>query len=115
MIGLGLAFPLSALDESPAQSASGYSAKTVIDNARVRVLQVTESPGATSPNATRPSRVVYYFTPAKLRRNYPDGTTKVVSFAAGQTVYLAGPDNTRKYSFTNIGTNTVRLMSVQLK
>ncbi|MBV8152106.1 MAG: hypothetical protein JOY59_11150, partial [Candidatus Eremiobacteraeota bacterium] len=98
-----------------AQSASGYSSKTVIDNARVRVVQVTVTPGATSTNVKRLPRVVYYFTPAKQRRNYPDGTTKVVSFAAGQTSYLAGPDDTRKYSFTNIGTNTVRLMSVQLK
>ena len=114
LVYIGLSFALLlALVPGPAQSASGYTRKVILDNARTTVTMSTWLPGATSPSATRGPRVIFYLTATKLKRNYADGHTSLISQAAGSTAYR--PKDPQPNSITNVGTNTVRLYTVTLK
>jgi len=117
LIALGLALAPAVLAEAPASAdLSGYSREIVVNNSKVTVIKATWLPGATNPmiRISIP-RVVYFATKTKFKRTFADGSTRMLSFAAGQTIYEDDQEASAESSLTNVGTGTVQLVTVLLK
>ena len=90
-------------------TGTGFSAKILLDNPNVRVVQATWSPGGVQDMSKRPARTTYYLTDAALRRTYADGRTELVSYKAGDVDYR--PADEVAYSLTNLGSSEARLIA----
>src|ERR1700733_7943300 len=90
LVFIGISFLLLfAIAPGPAQSApGGYTRKVILNNARTNVAIASWLPGATSPSAARPPRVIYYMTAAKFVLKYADGHSATIFHAAGSTTYF---------------------------
>jgi beta-alanine degradation protein BauB len=87
------------------------SHKPVLENARVRVFNVTFAPGARVAWHGHPDHVVSALTDARLRFKLPDGRTRDIAPRAGETLWIqAGPHET-----INMGPKEARLLVVELK
>lgn len=107
-----LAFLISGA--APAQDAAVVNPKTVkvnLDNASVRVLETSLSPGQKEQVHSHPACVIYVITGGKVRSHLPDGKTVDGELAAGATIYR---DPVTHWT-ENIGTTTVHLVIVELK
>jgi quercetin dioxygenase-like cupin family protein len=85
--------------------------KVLLENAKVKVYEVTFKPGDAAPSQLRPNRVIHYQTPGKLTRIYPDGKLEDRTFTAGDTVWIEAAT----YAVKNTGMTTVKLMGIELK
>jgi quercetin dioxygenase-like cupin family protein len=65
----------------------------LLENDKVRVMEVRLKPGEKAPMHNHPnSHVVYVKTDSRLKLTFPDGKDNVVDLKAGQTLWLdAGP------------------------
>jgi quercetin dioxygenase-like cupin family protein len=90
---------------------AGNVYKPVLENARVRVFDVTFAPGAKAAWHEHPDHVVRALTDANLQLKLPDGKTMDVAARAGETMWMeAGPHET-----VNTGANPAHLLVVELK
>lgn len=89
---------------------SGYN--LLMENKKVRVMEMRLKPGEKSPMHNHPNgHVVYVFDDAKFRLSFPDGTSNVFELKAGKTLWIeAGPHETE-----NIGTNEGHNLITELK
>lgn len=111
-LGLAAASP----QDKPAMMASmamaGKAEITILlENAKVKVYEVTFRPGDAAPSQLRPNRVIHYKTPGKLTRVYPDGKLEDRTFAAGDTIWIEAGT----YAVKNTGMTTVKLMGIEVK
>jgi hypothetical protein len=86
-IGLVLILALStAIAQSPALDpvrVAPHIYESVLENARVRVLKVTERTGETAPLHAHPDRVVVYLSPCAWLESGPDGQSAMQSYKLG--------------------------------
>jgi quercetin dioxygenase-like cupin family protein len=90
------------------------NAKTIalkLDNARVRVLDVTLKPGEKEKTHSHPAYVIYIIEGGKIRNHMADGTVTEAEFKAGE-VYYRDP---LTHWAENIGNTTLRIVLVELK
>ena len=85
--------------------------KTLLENEKVRVVEVRFKPGAVSKMQDRSSRAVYYVTDAHFKITMPDGKTVERSLKAGSAAWR-DQDTTE---VTNTGKNEARLIVTYLK
>ena len=85
--------------------------KVLLDNHRVRVLELRLSPGEREPLHSHPDYLVYVLSPATMRMIASDGSTKVVELAAGLLSF--GPPTT--HSGENVGKTTLHELIIELK
>jgi len=85
--------------------------KVLLDNHRVRVLELRLSPGEREPLHSHPDYLVYVLSPATMRMIAADGSTKVVELAAGHLSF--GPPTT--HAGENVGKTTLHELIVELK
>ena len=109
-----IAAPAMAQDKA-AKAAKGVAKfATVMENDKVKVLDVQYKPG--DENNTVPSsasRVVYVIKGGTLTRTYADGKTEKVEFKTGDTRFNEPSKTT--YTVKNTGKSDVHLHIVQLK
>jgi len=98
-------------------AASGDAARvapdvytTVLENDRVRVLDVHLRPGAKSPRHAHPDYVIYLVGPAKVRFAAPDGTSAEAELPAGVAMWR----DAEEHAVENLGPETRGIM-VELK
>jgi quercetin dioxygenase-like cupin family protein len=93
------------------EAASG-AYKLILENDRVRVLDVALEPGDKAPMHDHPNdHVVFVMNDATFRLEFPDGTSAEVVLEAGKAMMLdAGPHET-----TNVGDTTGHNLVVELK
>lgn len=93
-----------------AAASSAY--RLVLENDKVRVMEVVLRPGERAPMHNHPhDHVVYVMNNAKFRLEFPDGKSGEFDLKAGQALMIdAGPHET-----TNIGETTGRNLVVELK
>jgi len=90
---------------------AGNVYKPVLENARVRVFDVTFAPGAKAAWHEHPDHVVRALTDANLRITGPGGKTMDVAARAGETMWMdAGP-----HEAVNMGANPAHLVVMELK
>lgn len=97
-----------------AQDAAAVNPKTIhvtLENEHVRVFEATLPPGWKENQHSHPTSIVYVVEGGKVRNHAADGTTSETTYTAGMTAYRAPVTHWAE----NIGTNTIRLIVVELK
>jgi quercetin dioxygenase-like cupin family protein len=90
---------------------SEEKSRVLLDNHRVRVLELRLPPGEGEPMHSHPDYLVYVLSPATMRMTAADGSTKVVALSAGQVSF--GPPTT--HSGENVGETTLHELIIELK
>lgn len=85
--------------------------KVLLENDRVRVLDIRMKPGEHSPVRSRPQQVVYALADATVRFDYPDGVSETVHVTPGQALW----QDPATYVAHNIGDTEVHSINVELK
>jgi quercetin dioxygenase-like cupin family protein len=85
--------------------------KKVLENDRVRMLEVTFAPGDSIGMHSHPDHAVYAVTGGKLRVTTSDGKTQVAELKAGDPIWFPAVTHGAK----NIGTTNLKLVVVELK
>ena len=85
--------------------------KLVMENDRIRVLDVKFKPGEKAAMHLHPNHLVYVLSDGALKLSMPDGTGQKFQLNAGQALWIeAGPHSTE-----NIGTTEAHNLVVELK
>jgi beta-alanine degradation protein BauB len=110
-IGVLLVMSTNVNAQDPMKVASNVIKKTLLENDKVRVLQVEYAPGETTPWHSHPNHVIYALTEGKLEITDKDKPARVVELKAGEAVYMPAVTHMVK----NIGSTTLRLVVTELK
>ena len=91
-------------------SNSGYT--LLLENDKVRVMEVRLKPGQKSPMHNHPSdHVVYVKNNAKFKLSFPDGKSAEIELQAGKVLWIeAGPHETE-----NLGATEGHNLVIELK
>ena len=85
--------------------------KVLLDNDRVRVLEVRGQPGVTSALHTHPSYVVVAINDGQYRFGSPDGKSIEMKLKAGQAGFFGPVEHTTEI----IGTSEGHIVLIELK
>ena len=85
--------------------------KVLLENDRVRVLEVRAQPGATSAMHTHPSYVAVAINDGKYRFTSPDGKSIEVQAKPGQTLFVDGVEHATEI----LGTSEAHIVLIELK
>lgn len=85
--------------------------KVLLENERVRVVEVVQKPGEKLAMHSHPANIVYAFASAKAKYTTPDGKTHERELKAGQAVWSDGVT----HSSENVGTTESRVLVIELK
>lgn len=93
---------------SDALTAAPGAYRLLLENPRVRVMEVRLKPGQKAPMHNHPNdHVVYVKYDARFKLSSPDGKDSVIDLKAGQALWLeAGPHETENVGATE-GLNLV--------
>jgi quercetin dioxygenase-like cupin family protein len=92
--------------------AAGNSYKLLMENEKVRVLEIRLKPGEKAPMHNHPNdHVVYVMNNAKFKLTFPDGKTGEFDLKAGQTIWLEAGSHATE----NIGTSEGHNLAIELK
>lgn len=108
LVGLGCAAAHEEMD--PVKLNPGRYT-VLLENERVRVLEMRDRPGDVTGMHTHPANVVYVFSPARRKFTFPDGTTKVADVKAGQVLWSPGLTHAEQ----NVGKTDTHVLIVELK
>ncbi|HEY6042742.1 MAG TPA: cupin domain-containing protein, partial [Anaerolineae bacterium] len=86
--------------------------KVLIENDRVRVMEIVLKPGEVAPMHNHPhGHIVYIVNDAKFKLAFPDGKSTEIDLKAGNAIMMdPGPHET-----TNVGATVGRNLVVELK
>jgi beta-alanine degradation protein BauB len=92
--------------------AAGNAYKLILENEKVRVLEIVLKPGEKAPMHNHPNaHLVYIVNDAKFKLDFPDGKSGEFDLKAGKALMMdAGPHAT-----ANIGNTIGRNLVVELK
>jgi quercetin dioxygenase-like cupin family protein len=85
--------------------------RVLLNNERVRILEVRQKPGYKSPMHSHPSHAVYSLTGSTLKFTSADGKTKTVTTKAGQVVWRKAETHTVE----NTGKTESHALDIELK
>lgn len=85
--------------------------KVIVDNDRVRVLDVLHKPGVKEPMHSHPDFVAVYLSDTRVKVTTPDGKTVEKDRKAG-TAAWSGPTT---HALENIGTGDQHVIVIELK
>jgi quercetin dioxygenase-like cupin family protein len=85
--------------------------KVLVENDRVRVLEVTGVPGIISPMHGHPDSVMYAVNAAEILVTEADGESQRIEVPAGATLWTPATE----HSVESVGRETVRFIRVELK
>lgn len=109
--GFGLVFATrTAMAQDPAKvSAKNY--KVLLENERVRVLEMRLQPGEQDNPHSHPSEVVYFTKAAKVKITLPDGQTVSAELKAGEVMW----HDAWTHSVQNTADSELHAVIVELK
>lgn len=92
--------------------AAANAYKLLMENEKVRVLDIFLRPGEKAPMHNHPSdHVVYVMADTKLKLSFPDGKTNEVDLKTGQTLWMEAGSHATE----NIGTGEAHNLVIELK
>jgi quercetin dioxygenase-like cupin family protein len=94
-----------------AEAMSLASEKVLLENDRVRVIEVRLSPGEKMGMHTHPTYIAYTVSPAKLRFTFPDGGSQEIQTVQASASYSEGVTHTVE----NIGSTQLVSIDIELK
>ena len=107
---LAMAVPLSGAAQDMAVTA-GKDAKVLLDNDKVRVLELQIAPGGKTGMHSHGDNIVYYVTGGDAMQTLADGTTKERHTDAGEILW-SGPVT---HDTQNTGKTPVKVLVIELK
>ncbi|MDP4221445.1 MAG: cupin domain-containing protein [Bacteroidota bacterium] len=111
LLGLFLGISTSAFAQDPVSAASNVYKKVLLDNDKVRVIEVEFAPGEVTAWHHHPNHVVYALTDGKIEITDKGKPAFVADIKAGTAMYLPAVTHMAK----NIGTTTVKLVVTEIK
>lgn len=108
--GLLTLVALPAFAQDMAQTA-GDKAKVILDNEKVRVIELTVPPGGKTGMHAHGDNIVYWLTPSHGVQTMADGTTKPMERKAGEILW-SGPV---VHDTENTSKATTRVLVIELK
>jgi len=87
------------------------NSKVLVDNDRVRVVEVTVKPGEKLPMHSHPPYIAYFVTAAKIKTTTADGKVTEIEHKAGDAVWSEPVTHANE----NIGTTTSKVVVTELK
>jgi quercetin dioxygenase-like cupin family protein len=100
----------SALGQDPVKVAPDVY-KVLLDNDRVRVLDVHVKPGQKTAMHSHPANVIYAFDASTTKFSFPGKKSQTRSFKAGDVVW-GGPE---KHAGENTGSSEVHVLVFEIK
>jgi quercetin dioxygenase-like cupin family protein len=85
--------------------------KVLLENDRVRVLEVRLKPGKKSPLHSHPAYIIYALSTCKVRFTLPDGKTQEVKMRSGEAAW----SDAESHAVDNIGSTEVHILNIELK
>jgi beta-alanine degradation protein BauB len=85
--------------------------KVILNNDKVRVLEVRLKPGDKSAMHSHPNYVIYSFTNSTVKFTFKDGKTADVKTKAGECMWR----NAESHAVENTGKNEVHVLNIELK
>jgi quercetin dioxygenase-like cupin family protein len=102
--------PLSVAAQDLAMTAA-KNTKVLLDNDKVRVLELQMAPGGKTGMHSHPDNIVYFLTGGEAKQTLADGTTKNLSSKAGE-VRWSEPVT---HDTENVGKSAVKVLIIELK
>jgi len=110
-VSLALAFGASTLMAQDFAKASPQDVKVLLENDRVRVLEVRHQPGVKEPMHSHPAYVSYYLGATRVKVTTPDGKVVEKDRKVGE-VQFSGPTT---HALENIGATEQHVLVIELK
>lgn len=85
--------------------------KVIVDNDKVRVLEILHKPGAKEPMHSHPAYVAVFLSQTRLKVTTPDGKVVEKDRKAGETLWSEAVTHTVE----NIGTEDQQVIVVEMK
>ena len=100
----------TALAQDPVK-VSPKTTKVLLENDRVRVLDVRIKPGEKEPMHSHPANVIYSLSDRKIKSTSPDGKTQEREGKAGTAIWREG----ETHAVENVGTTELHVVLIELK
>jgi len=110
LASLAGALTLRAMEQDPTKVGPEIY-KSVFENERIRVNEITFAPGAKIAMHAHPDHVVYWLSGGTLRISTPDGKSMEVNAKPGDVTWLPAT----QHAAENIGKTDVKAVQVELK
>ncbi len=111
LFGLFLSQGTSMYAQDPVKVSSNVYKKVLVENDKVRVLEVVFSPGAKTDWHSHPNHVIYAETSGKIEITDKGKPAKMMDIVAGTAMYMPAVTHMAK----NVGTTTIKLIVTELK
>lgn len=111
LFGLFLFQGTSLYAQDPMKISSNVYRKILLENEKVRVMQVVFSPGNISTWHSHPNHVIYAETGGKIEITEKGKPAKMMDLKAGTAMYMPAVTHMAK----NVGTTTIKLIVTELK
>jgi beta-alanine degradation protein BauB len=85
--------------------------KVLLENDRVKVVEVRMSPGDKLPMHTHPAYVVFTMNHSKVKFTFPDGSSRIAELVKGRATYSDGIT----HEIENIGATDLLNLDIELK
>jgi len=108
---LGLAFGAWTVMAQDFAKLSPQDVKVLLENDRVRVLEVRHQPGVKEPMHSHPAYVSYYLGATRVKVTTPDGKTVEKDRKAGEVQF----NEPVTHALENIGTTEQHVLVIELK
>lgn len=97
--------------QDPMKAASNVYKKVLLDNDKVRIMEVVFAPGVTAPWHSHPNHSVYALTSGKIQITDKGKPATTIDIKAGTAMYLPAVTHMAK----NTGTTTLKLIVTEIK
>lgn len=117
MIAMALLFGVfsfqsaSLYAQDPMKAAKNVYKKVLLENDKVRVMQVIFPPGATAAWHSHPNHSIYALTGGKIEITEKGKKTVAMDIKAGTAMYMAAVTHMAK----NTGMSTIKLIVTEMK
>jgi beta-alanine degradation protein BauB len=111
LVGLILILSTGLYAQDPMKVASNVYKKVVLDNEKVRVIQVEFAPGEVAPWHNHPNHVAYVLQGGKLEITDKGKEAMVMDLNDGDAMYLPAVTHMAK----NVGTTTIKILVTEIK
>jgi len=107
----GLFLTLNANAQDPMKVAPNVYKKVVLENDKVRIMQVEIAPGGIVPWHSHPDHIAYALTDGKLEITDKGKSAEVAEVKAGEAMYL----NATTHMAKNVGETDLKIVVTELK
>ncbi|NQX37755.1 Cupin domain-containing protein [Pedobacter steynii] len=111
LFGLFMSVSTNVHAQDPIKVASNVYKKVILENEKLRVMQVELAPGEIVPWHSHPDHFAYALTDGKLEITEKGKPAVIADIKEGEAMYLTATTHMAK----NIGENTLKMIVTELK